>query len=60
MSLTSTLKLFLFLFFNGKLPWNFQGYFSKNEELHSYNTWSASKVHVDYFFNKVQQSTNME
>ena len=60
MSSTSTLKPFLLLFFNVKLPSNFQGYFSKNEELHSYNTWSGSKVHVDYYFNTVQKSTNME
>ena len=40
--------LFMFLYFNDKLPITFNDYFTKNEYLHSYNTRSASNVHMDY------------
>ena len=38
----------MYSYFNHELTSNFNYYFSKNENIHNYNTRSASKVHIDY------------
>ena len=42
------IAIFMYTYFNDKLPLNFKDYFSRNENIHSYNTRSASKVHIGY------------
>lgn len=40
--------LFMYSFFNNKLPSNFESYFTTNDVIHSHNKRSASKLHIDY------------
>ena len=42
------LALFMYSYFNDKLPENFNDYFTKNSYLHDYNTRTACKLHLDY------------
>ena len=37
----------MYLHYYGKRPETFDNYFGKNDSIHSYNTRSASKVHID-------------
>ena len=40
---------FMYLHYYGKLnPENFNDYFVINDSIHSYNTRSASKIHIDF------------
>ena len=57
----------MYLHYYGKLPETFDNYFVKNDSIHSYNTCSASKIHIDFkrtnygkFFYSVQRRNNME
>ena len=38
----------MYLHYYGKLPETFDNYFVKNDSIHSYNTCSASKIHIDF------------
>ena len=38
----------MYLHYYGKLPETFENYFVKNDSIHSYNTRSASKIHIDF------------
>lgn len=40
--------LFMFRYFNKMLPMAFDKFFSLNRDLHSHNTRSSTKIHVDY------------
>ena len=42
------MALFMYLYFNDKLPSYFTNYFKLNEKLHSYNTQTASNIYIDY------------
>ena len=42
------MELFMYSYFNDKLPSYFTNYFKLNEKLHSYNTRTASNIHIDY------------
>ena len=42
------MALFMYSYFNDKLPSYFTNYFKLNEKLHSYNTRTASNIDVDY------------
>ena len=39
---------FMYLHYYDKLPETFDNYFVKNDSKHSYNTRSASKIHIDF------------
>ena len=38
----------MYSYFNDKLPLNFKDYFTKNYNVHNYNTRFASNIHIDY------------
>ena len=40
--------LFMYSYFNDKLPSYFTNYYKLNEKLHSYNTRTASNIYIDY------------
>ena len=39
---------FMYLHYYGKLAETFDNYLVKNDSIHSYNTRSASKIHIEY------------
>ena len=43
----------MYLHYYSKLPEPFNDYFLINDSIHSYNTRSASKIHIDFKKNKL-------
>ena len=39
---------FMYLHYHGKCPETLNDYFVINDSIHSYNTWSASKIQIDF------------
>ena len=42
------IALFMYLYFHDKLPIFFKNYFKTNNKIHTYNTRSASSIHITY------------
>ena len=42
------MAIFMYSFFNDKLPSYFRNYFILNEKFHSHNTRSASNIFIDF------------
>ena len=42
------IAIFMYSFFNDKLPSYFRNYFILNEKFHSHNTRSASNIFIDF------------
>ena len=40
------ITLFMYLYFHDKLPVLFKNYFKTNDKIHTYNTRSASSIHI--------------
>ena len=48
MNVMYCIALFMYLYFHDKLPMFFKNNFKTNDKIDTYNTWSASSIHITY------------